>query len=354
MTLEELQKKQERLNPMDPGIYRAIQKNWDALAKPIDGLGDYERLIAKIGSIQRTERPQIRRRKLLVFLADNGIVEEGVSQSDETVTMAVAEAMRLKKSTVCIMADEANVEVHPVDVGMKGFHISGIENRRIRKGSRNFLRGPAMTREETLAAIEAGYEVAKQAHKDGYPLLLLGEMGIGNTTTATTIGCALLGVSAGRVTGRGAGLSEERLKRKRAVIDEVIRRKEYDEGNALEVLSMFGGYDIAAMVGVILAGATHHIPVILDGLITLSAVSATAPTTAPASCIASHRPKEPMGRLLMQALDLTAPIDAELALGEGTGAVLLVPQLDVALALYNRGSRFEGIGMKAYQRYRRS
>ena len=175
MTLEELQKKQERLNPMDPGIYRAIQKNWDALAKPIDGLGDYERLIAKIGSIQRTERPQIRRRKLLVFLADNGIVEEGVSQSDETVTMAVAEAMRLKKSTVCIMADEANVEVHPVDVGMKGFHISGIENRRIRKGSRNFLRGPAMTREETLAAIEAGYEVAKQAHKDGYPLLLLGE-----------------------------------------------------------------------------------------------------------------------------------------------------------------------------------
>ena len=116
------------------------------------------------------------------------------------------------------------------------------------------------------------------------------------------------------------------------------------------------GYDIAAMVGVILAGATHHIPVILDGLITLSAVLVAERLfpTIKNVCIASHRPKEPMGRLLMQALDLTAPIDAELALGEGTGAVLLVPQLDIALALYNRGSRFEGIGMKAYQRYRRS
>lgn len=353
MTIEELQQKQERLNPMDADIYRAVLHHWDSLAKPLDGLGDYERLVARIGSIQRTDQPTVEKRVLLVFLSDNGVVEEGVSQSDASVTLAVAEAMRLGNSTVCVMAEQAGVDVHPVDVGMQSFHISGIENRRVRKGTRNFLKEPAMTVEETLAAIDAGYQVAKRAGQKGYRVLLLGEMGIGNTTTATAIGCVLLGVDPLEVTGRGAGLSAERLERKCAVIEEAIQKYEYDDEDALQVLSLFGGYDIAAMVGVILAGAEEHLPVVVDGLITLSAVL-VAERLFPSIkhvCIASHRPKEPMGRLLLDELGFETPIDANLALGEGTGAVLLVPQLDVAMALYDKGTRFEGIGVQAYQRY---
>ena len=355
MILQEITQKKgkQKLQPFCRDIYQSVQKKWDALAKPLDGLGDFEKMIARIGAIQKSENPSIEERTLLVFLSDNGIIAEGVSQSGAEVTHKVAEAMAQKRSTVCIMAEEANVEVFPVDVGMKGTFVSGIENCRIREGTRNFLHEPAMTRAEAYQAMETGYQMAQKLQSKGTRLLLLGEMGIGNTSTATAVGCALLDLDPQIMTGRGAGLSEKALVHKGDVIRQALLHQVYDPKDALDVLTCFGGFDIAAMAGAILYGAENGLPIVLDGLITLSAAliaQALAPGSTEA-CIASHNPREPMGRKLLSVLGLTAPIDAGLALGEGTGAVLLMPLLDVCMALYDKGTQFAGIGMEAYQRW---
>ena len=342
------------MKPVDEKSYTEVKKHWDSIAKPLDGLGVYEEIIARIGGIQGTERPSVRCRTLLVFLSDNGIVKEGVSQCDASVTQSVAEAMAEDKSTVCIMAKEADVRVCPVDVGMEGSRVKGLTYRRIRNGTRDFLKEPAMTGEEVMTAMDTGCEMVKQLKKDGNEIILLGEMGIGNTTTATAVSCAILKLDPRKVTGRGAGLTDDMLKHKCDVIDEALKKYEYNAADTIKILTLFGGYDIAAMAGAIKAGTELHVPIVLDGLITLTAALAAEKICKGSSraCIASHMPREPVGERIIRELKLTAPIDANMALGEGTGAVLLMPQLDVCMALYDKGSRFDNIGVEAYRRYK--
>ena len=177
-------------------------------------------------------------------------------------------------------------------------------------------------------------------------------MGIGNTSTSTAVSCALLNIMPDDVTGRGAGLSDEKKEHKRRVIGNALRKYRPEQDDVMGILSTFGGYDIAAMVGAILAGAICHMPVIADGLITLTAVLAAErlfPGTGDV-CIASHNPREPLGKIILKELNLQAPVDADMALGEGTGAVLLMPMLDVCMNLYDEGLRFEGLKMDAYER----
>jgi nicotinate-nucleotide--dimethylbenzimidazole phosphoribosyltransferase len=355
MTIEELKKRGSGLKPVSSRAYEAVMKHWDSIAKPVDGLGIFERMIARIGSIQDTEKVTVKNRSLIVFLSDNGIVSEGVSQSGQEVTCKVARAMADNRSTVCMMAEQAKVTVYPVDVGMCGEKIAGIKDLRVRSGSRNFAKEPAMTLEETLDAMDAGYREAVKLHEEGTDILLLGEMGIGNTSTSTALSCVLLGISPDEVTGYGAGLSDEMIRHKSRVISKAVNRYNLSCDDIPGILSTFGGYDIAAMVGAILAGAECRMPVIADGLITLSAVL-TAQKLFPGVrdyCIASHVPKEPMGRRILKELDLEAPIAADMALGEGTGAVLLMPLLDVCMNLYDNGIRFDGLNMDAYKRYDR-
>ena len=366
--------------------YDAVMAHWDSIAKPIDGLGDFEHIIARIGAITGTAEPGIGRRTLLVFLSDNGIVDEGVSQSKSDVTHAVAWSMSRDESTVCVMARRAGVDVLPVDIGMTGEPVDGIEYHRIRSGTRSFALEPAMTYGETTQAIETGRRMAarviegsaKALHKNtvedslpGCDILLLGEMGIGNTSTATAVSCAMLGMAPDDVVGRGAGLSSDILKHKCEVISDALHKYGYlsEDGcsadmennkrgaadKALEVLATLGGYDIAGMVGAIMEAYDRHVPVILDGLITLSAVL-VAERMKPGIkdvCIPSHFPREPMGQRILKELGFSrAPIDAGLALGEGTGAVLLMPLLDVCMHLYDYGTRFEGMKLSAYERYK--
>ncbi len=354
MTKEELIKIGNDIGPVSSDAYDAVMKHWDSIAKPIEGLGLFERIIARIGSIKNTENVILKNRTLLIFLADNGIVEEGVSQCGQEVTHKVAQAMSRESSTVCVMAEKAGVNVHPVDVGMCGEKIPGIKDLRIRNGSRNFAKEPAMTMQETLDAIEKGFNEAVGICKEGADILLLGEMGIGNTSTATAVGCALLGLSPEEFTGRGAGLSDEKKAHKCGVISKALRKYDIQKDEVLKILATFGGYDIAAMTGAVIGGALCHTPVVADGLITLCAVL-TAQRLFPGSkdhCIASHVPGEPLGRRILKELELSAPISADMALGEGTGAVLLMPLLDVCMNLYDKGQRFGGLDIDAYKRWK--
>ena len=331
-------------------IFQGCVTNWNTLAKPLHSLGLLEDLIAKIAASQGIARPYISGRTVLVFCADNGVVEEGVSQSDHTVTTAVATSMASGLSNVNLMAREANAHVEVYDVGMVD-NVPGIHQCKVCHGTRNFTKEPAMTREETLAAMEAGRKAAEKAKLDGNGIVVMGEMGIGNTTTAAAVLSVLTRTEAETVCGRGSGLSDAGLKRKIEAVRKGININQPDPADPVDVLSKVGGADIAAMCGVLLAAPKLHLPVVLDGLVSCVAALAAARIDCKTVdyMLPSHMGREPGCQLALEALGLRAPIQADLALGEGTGGIMLLPMLDMALAVYNSTHSFDSIGIEPYK-----
>lgn len=338
----------------DQNIYKTVLMNWDAIAKPLDGLGRFETLTARIGAILGTDRIDIAKKAVIIMCADNGIVEEGVSQSGQEVTTAVVRQMSKGASSVGKMAALIGADTIPVDIGMQGKErIAGVLDRKIRCGTNNFMTKPAMTEAEAVEAIGTGIEIVSVCRQKGYRILATGEMGIGNTTTSSAIAAALLKCDAAMVTGRGAGLSDEKLLHKKQIITEAIRKYQLYEAEPLRVLCSVGGLDIAGLTGVCIGGGIFHIPVILDGVISMTAAllaDKIVPGTAQ-YLIASHKGKEPAVKKLTEALHLEPVIDAEMALGEGTGAVMMMSLLDMALSVYGEGTSFSDIRVKQYERY---
>lgn len=338
----------------DEEVRRKIKANWDSVAKPLDGLGKLEHMTAQIGAILGSDVFVVQKKAVLVMCADNGIVEEGISQSQQEVTALVAENMGRGASSVCKMAKKIGTDVIPIDIGINQSNkIRGVRDKKIRCGTRNFAKEPAMTEAETVHAIAVGIELVRQCKEDGYTLLATGEMGIGNTTTSSAVIASLLHCHADSVTGRGAGLCEEKLARKKQVIEDAVKRWKLWEADALTVLSHVGGLDLAGLVGVCIGGACYRIPIVLDGVISLAA-ALTAERLFPetkASLLASHRGKEPAVSMLLKELSLDAVIEAELALGEGTGAVMMMGLLEQALEVYENRTTFSDIEMHPYERY---
>lgn len=337
-------------------IRREVLKNWDHVAKPLDGLGRFETLTAQIGAITGTAAVEIRKKAVLIFCADNGIVAEGVSQSGQEVTLAVAKEMAEGKSSVGKMAAAVGADTIPVDIGINRKEpVPGLLYRKIRCGTADFLKEPAMSEEEAIRAIFVGIDLVRDCREKGYQLLATGEMGIGNTTTSSAVTAALLHLPAKDVTGRGAGLSSEGLARKEAVIDEAIARYQLWEKDPLTVLAAVGGLDIAGLAGVCIGGALSHLPVVLDGVISMAAALVAVrlfPETA-GYLIPSHRGKEPAVEKLAEALSLQPVIEAELKLGEGTGAVMMMALLEIALRVYQEKTTFSDIKIGQYERYSR-
>lgn len=337
----------------DEKIRKKVLENWDAVAKPLDGLGRFETLIAQIGAVIGTDNIELSKKAVIIMCADNGIVEEGVSQSGQEVTTAVAKSMAKKQSSVGKMAEVIGADTIPVDIGINGKEkIDGVIDRKIRCGTRNFRKEPAMTEEEVIRAIAVGMEMVSDCKKKGYQILATGEMGIGNTTTSSAIAAALLQCEVSKVTGRGAGLSDTGLSRKQQVISEAIKKYELYHADALTILKTVGGLDIAGLVGVCIGGAVFHVPIVLDGVISMVA-TLLAEKILPGTkeyLLPSHKGKEPAVNLLMEALELEPVIDGKLALGEGTGAVMLFPLLDMALRIYCDRTTFSDIEIEQYKR----
>lgn len=269
-TREEL--KQIKIEAPEEQMRKNVQKNWDHVAKPLDGMGRFEALTAQIGAILGTEVLDLSKKAVLIFCADNGIVEEGISQSGQEVTTAVVQAMGRNASSVGKMSAKGGAVTIPIDIGMshKG-SIPGVRNEKLRCGTRNFRREPAMTEEETVKAIATGIKLVQECKRDGYMLLATGEMGIGNTTTSSAVAAAVLRCDPILVTGKGAGLSEEGLLRKQQLIAEAIRSYDLYAADPFTVLSTVGGFDIAGLVGMCVGGALFHLPIVLDGVISMVA-----------------------------------------------------------------------------------
>ncbi|MBQ2099715.1 MAG: nicotinate-nucleotide--dimethylbenzimidazole phosphoribosyltransferase [Lachnospiraceae bacterium] len=357
MTTEELREKLHSIKPYDRALYQACKSGWDHIAKPLDGMGKFEELLSRISAIQGKVAADLLRAKLLVCCADNGIVEEGVSQSGQEITAICAESIGGGRSSVAIMAKEAGVEVSAIDVGIHADRkLANVCERKVRPGTRNFAKEPAMTQEEMLSAIETGIQLVSESREQGMTILCIGEMGIGNTTTSSAVTAALLGLPVEAVTGRGAGLDDEKLKHKIQVIREAIEKYGLQdaEKDPLDVLRCVGGLDIACMAGICMGGALYHVPILLDGFISMAAalIACRVQPLIKEYLIPSHCGKEPAMQKIAEELNLSPVIYANMALGEGTGAILMMQLLKTTNAVYEKSVSFEVAGIAQYERYK--
>lgn len=352
MTLEEL--RNYRIEPISQEIYKKVKSNWDQVAKPLDGLGQFEELLAKIGAIHGSIQLNIAKKAIVIMCADNGIVAEQVSQSGQEVTANVVELMGQNRTSVGKMAKSIGADVIPVDIGINSSRrFSGVMDQKIRCGTRNFHKEPAMSEKEALTAIQAGIDQAAHCKVQGYRLIGIGEMGIGNTTTSSAVAAALLDCPAAEVTGKGAGLSDEGLVHKRQIIQEALERYQFRKDETLRILATVGGLDIAGLVGVCIGGALYHLPIVLDGFIS-SVAALTAKRLLPGVegfFIPSHTSREPAAGRILKELGLLPVLDAGMALGEGTGAVMMFALLDMALTLYEDPTTFSDMALEQYTRF---
>lgn len=347
MTLEETMQK---IRPVDVAAMAAAKQHWDGLGKPLGSLGRLEKALIQIAGIQRTGDVHIDRKALVIMCADNGVVEEGVTQCGQEVTATVAENFLDEKSCVAIMCRRAGTKICPVDIGM-AVDTPRVEKRKIAYGTKNMAKEPAMTREQAVAAIEVGIAKAEELHAQGYEMLATGEMGIGNTTTSSAMTAVYLGLDVETVTGRGAGLSSHGLQRKIHAIKQAIAVNQPDPEDPLDVLAKVGGLDIAGMCGLFLGGAAQQMPVVMDGFI--SQVAALTAVRLVPECadyiLASHVSEEPGANILLKALEKEAFLTCGMRLGEGSGAVALFPILDFASDIYHKMSTFVQADIVEYQ-----
>lgn len=339
-----------QIKETDKEAMKISGKRWDSIAKPLHSLGKLETLLIQIAGITGNPDIKISRRALVAMCADNGVVEEGVTQTGQEVTAIVAENFLKGDTTVCAMCRKCGVEVYPVDVGM-------VRDTKVRTdlkvayGTKNMFKGPAMTREEAISAIESGIAMACELKEKGYEILATGEMGIGNTTTSSAVASVLLSQPVEKMTGRGAGLTSEGLNRKIQVIKKAIACNHPDKKDPIDVLGKVGGLDIAGMVGVFLGGAAYRMPVVMDGFIScVAALIAVRICPAVSDYIlASHVSKEPAAQLILKELGKEAILHADMCLGEGTGAIALFPILDLAVEVYHSMSTFDDIHVEQYE-----
>jgi len=347
MTLEETLR---QIKPLNEEKMKTARRRWDSIAKPLHSLGKMEDLITQIVGITGEEKVDLGKKALVAMCADNGVVEEGVTQTGQEVTAIVADNFVKETTTACVMCHQCGVDVKPVDVGMVR-DTTARTDLKVMYGTRNMTKGPAMTRDEAIKGIEAGIAMVEELKAQGYRLFATGEMGIGNTTTSSAVVSAALKLDPYLVTGRGAGLDSPGLLRKISVIRQGISLHHPNPEDGIDILSKVGGLDLAGLAGVFLGGALYRVPIVIDGFIS-GAAALMAQRICPACAgymLASHISSEPAGHLLLEALHKKAAISAGLCLGEGTGAAALMPLLDMALRIYREMSTFKEIQIEDYK-----
>ena len=349
MTLDTIR---EQIKPVDEKSMKQAGEHWLKVAKPLFSLGKLEAAVVRMAGMKKTADYVLKKKGLIIMCADNGVVAEGVTQTGQEVTAIVADNFTRHETSACIMSEVASVDTFPIDIGMVTDVPSvTIAENKVAYGTRNFAKEPAMTREEVLQALEIGIRIVKEKKEQGYDILATGEMGIGNTTTSSAVAAVLLRENVSNVTGRGAGLDSAGLARKIRVIEEAIARYQPDPEDVIDVLSKVGGLDIAGLAGVYLGGAMYGIPIVIDGFI--SEVAALCAVKIDGRVrdymLPSHVSKEPAGKRLLDELELSPFITCDMCLGEGSGAVAVMPLLEMGLSVYRRMSTFEEIKVEQYE-----
>lgn len=347
MNLQELLK---CIEPLNTDMMNLAQKRWNSIAKPLHSLGKMEKIVTQIVGITGDIQADISKKALIAMCADNGVVEEGVTQTGQEVTAIVAENFLYGTTSVCAMCRKAGVDIIPVDIGMV-VDTNVRKDKKIAYGTKNMTKEPAMTYEQAVRAMEAGVEIVKELKEQGYQILATGEMGIGNTTSSSAVASVLLNQPVEVMTGRGAGLSSAGFERKINAIKKAIEINQPDIQDSIDVIAKVGGFDIAGLAGVFLGGAIYKLPVIMDGFISCVAALAAMRLCPVVSdyMIASHVSKEPAAHMILKEMNKEAVLHADMCLGEGTGAVTLFPFIEMGLEVYRSMSTFDDICVEQYE-----
>lgn len=345
----------EMIVPADRVSMEMARRRWNTVAKPLFSLGKLEDAVIRIAGMKRDARFTLTKKGLIIMCADNGVVEEGVTQTGQEVTAVVADNFTKKAASVAIMSEVAGVDLFPVDIGM-AVDVPSVTRPedKVAYGTKNMRKEPAMTRDQAWQAVLTGIRMVSRLKAEGYDIAATGEMGIGNTTTSSAVASVLLEKPVEDVTGKGAGLSSEGLEQKIAVIRQAVRLHHPDKDDVLDVLSKVGGLDIAGLTGVYLGGALMHMPVVVDGFISAVAALCAVRLVPDARdyMLPSHVSREPAGQMLLDALGMSPYLTCDMNLGEGSGAVAVLPLLDMGLQVYSRMSTFDEINVEQYEMLR--
>ena len=326
-------------------VRHQTQARLDSLTKPVGSLGRLEEIassyLAMTGSVSAPRLDPV----VFTLAADHGVTAEGVSAYPQSVTAQMVKNFVHGGAAVNVLARHAGASVCVVDMGVAEDlrACAGLLDHKIAYGTRNFLREPAMSREQALKSVQVGMNLAEAACANGKTLIAVGEMGIGNTTASAAVVSVLTGQSVEAVTGRGTGVDDRTLQRKISVIEQALALHRPSSSDAIEVLTKVGGFEIGGMAGLMLGAAKGRVPVVLDGFIT--GASALLAVALEPRCrdylIASHLSREPGHRIVLEHLRLDPLLDLRMRLGEGTGACLAVTLIHAALKLYGEMATFE-------------
>ena len=344
----------ERIDPPDEEVERSARRHLDRLTKPIGSLGFLEEIAAMYCRMTWTDAPKLGKKRIYTFAADHGVVDEGVTCYSKEVTRQMVLNMVAGGAGVNVLSKHTGVEAVVVDIGVDyDFpETPGLIGKKVRHGTDNMAKGPAMSEAEALRAVEVGIELAQCAYQDGVTLLGTGEMGIGNTTPSSALLAALLPCDVEEATGRGAGIGDAMLRHKIDVIGRALRVNRARLTDPLGALAAVGGLEIAGIVGLCIGGAAHRIPVVVDGFISTAGALVACKTCERVKeyLFFSHLSQERGHALLLERVGARPILDLGMRLGEGTGAALAMGIVEGAVKVYNQMATFEGAGVTGERR----
>ena len=339
----------DAIGPLDAAAMRAAEERQLQLTKPPKSLGRLETLSIRLAGIQGRPDPVIRHKAVAVMAADHGVTAEGVSAFPAEVTPAMVLNFAAGGAAINVLARHVGARVTVTDVGVNADlgGAPGIRHKKVRMGTANMAAGAAMTREQAVAAIDAGIELVEEELGRGLDLIATGDMGIGNTTASSAVISVLTGKPVAVVTGRGTGIAKEALPAKIAVIEKAVAVNRPDPADPVDVLAKVGGLEIAALTGVFLGAAAHRVPVVMDGFI--SAAAALAAVRLCHECVdyilPSHVSIEVGHQVVLEELGMVPLFDLEMRLGEGTGAALAMSVIEASARILAEMATFESAGV---------
>ena len=338
------------LRPLDAAAVAAAQQHQDRLTKPRGSLGELEAVSVQLAGLAGVDPPPLPEpAAVAVFAADHGVHAQGVSPWPQEVTAQMVANLAAGGAVVNALAAQTGARVVVVDVGVAGdvSGLTGVLHRKVVAGTADLSTGPAMSREQAVAALEVGIAVAEQLVAEGAGCLLTGDMGIANTTASAALIAGMLGLPPEEVTGRGTGIDDATLAGKTAVVRRALALHRPDPEDPVGVLAALGGLEHAALAGLVLGASALRVPVVLDGVIAGAAalVAGALHPSALVACLAGHRSAEPGHARALQALGLRPLIDLDLRLGEGSGAVLALPLVQCAARVLREVATFDSAGV---------
>ncbi len=349
-----------RISGLDSKAMQCAQEKLDSLTKPQGSLGRLEELAKQAAGITGKTKILLKNKVVFVLAGDHGIAGEGVSAFPQEVTAQMVYNFLAGGAGINVLSRHIGARVVVADMGVatkiknpclagrqKKSKIENFKDKKIDYGTKNFLKQPAMTREQANKAIEAGIELFEEEFKKGIDIAGTGDMGIGNTTSSSAIIACITGEKAQIVTGRGTGIDDKGLSNKISVIETALKTHQPDPKDAIDVLSKIGGFEIGGLAGIILACAANKVPVVIDGFISGAAalIAYTLEPKVKDYMIAGHCSVEKGHRVVLDYIGLKPVLDLNLRLGEGTGAVLAMNVVEAGLKIMNEMATFEGAGV---------